>query len=142
MGRRVFNIFQSIFFRYNDNNYINRKKAMKIINKSESDPILMNDGEVSGIKFYPMITEKDGAPNFAMRLFEIEALGHTPKHTHPWEHEVVVLSGSGHVLKVEEKIAIKKGDFILVPPEMLHQFIAGENGMDMVCVVPNEGQPK
>ena len=39
-------------------------------------------------------------------------------------------------------LAIEKDDFILVPPEMLHQFIAGENGMNMVCVVPNEGQPK
>jgi len=29
---------------------------MKIKKKSESNPIIMNDGEVSGIKFYPMIT--------------------------------------------------------------------------------------
>ncbi|MCD4669074.1 MAG: cupin domain-containing protein [Actinomycetia bacterium] len=115
---------------------------MKIKKKSKLTPIIMNDGEVSGIKFFPMITKKDGAPNFAMRLFEIGPLGHTPKHTHPWEHEVAILSGSGHVLKVDKKIAIEKDDFILVPPGMLHQFTAGENGMNMVCVVPNEGQPK
>jgi quercetin dioxygenase-like cupin family protein len=115
---------------------------MIVKKRSQSDPIIMNDGEVSGIKFYPMLTEKEGAPNFAMRLFEIEPSGHTPKHTHNWEHEVIITEGSGFVLKVDEKIAIEKDDFILVPPGLLHQFIAGENGMNMVCVVPNEGQPK
>ena len=56
---------------------------MKIKKRSNTDPIIMDGGEVSGIKFFPMITEKDGAPNFAMRLFEIEPSGHTPKHTMP-----------------------------------------------------------
>ena len=118
------------------------KVKMKIKKISGYDPIIMDDGEASGIRFYPMITEKDGAPNFAMRFFEIRPSGHTPKHTHDWEHEVVVTAGSGFVLKVDEKIAIEKDDFILVPPGVLHQFIAGEEGMSMVCVVPNEGQPK
>jgi quercetin dioxygenase-like cupin family protein len=115
---------------------------MIIKKRSQSDPIIMDDGEISGIKFYPMLTEKDGAPNFAMRLFEIKPSGHTPKHTHAWEHEVIITEGSGFVLKIDEKIAIEKDDFILVPPGLLHQFIAGEKGMSMVCVVPNEGQPK
>ena len=115
---------------------------MKIKKIPDTEPVIMDDGEVSGIKFYPMLTEKDGAPNFAMRLFEIEPSGHTPKHTHEWEHEVVITSGSGFVLKKDEKIPIEKNDFILVPPGLLHQFIAGDAGMSMVCVVPNEGQPK
>ena len=87
------------------------KVKMKIKKISGYDPIIMDDGEASGIRFYPMITEKDGAPNFAMRLFEIRPSGHTPKHTHGWEHEVVITAGSGFVLKIDEKIAIEKDDF-------------------------------
>ena len=115
---------------------------MKIKKLSDMDPIIMDDGEAAGIRFFPVLTEKDGAPNFAMRLFKIAPSGHSPRHEHAWEHEVVVTAGSGFVLNVDQKIAIEKDDFILVPPGRLHQFIAGEQGMSMVCVVPNEGQPK
>ena len=114
---------------------------MKIKKKGEINPVIMDGGEVSGIKFYPMITVKDGAPNFAMRLFEIKPNGHTPKHTHEWEHEVFIVSGDGLVFKDGKEIAIDKDTFLLVPKGELHQFIAGDKGMNMVCVVPNEGQP-
>ncbi|GAH21484.1 unnamed protein product, partial [marine sediment metagenome] len=40
-----------------------------------------------------------------------------------------------------EKIEIGKDDFIFVEPSELHQFQAGEDGMSIICVVPNEGQP-
>jgi len=114
---------------------------MKIKKKGEISPDIMDGGEVSGIKFYPMITAKDGAPNFAMRLFEIGPNGHTPKHTHEWEHEVFIVSGNGHVFKDGKEIPIKKDTFLLVPKGELHQFVAGDEGMNMICVVPNEGQP-
>jgi quercetin dioxygenase-like cupin family protein len=39
-----------------------------------------------------------GAPNFVMRLFEIDPDGYSPFHTHAWEHEVFVLEGEGTVL--------------------------------------------
>jgi quercetin dioxygenase-like cupin family protein len=114
---------------------------MKIKKKSEATPESMDSGEVSGIKFYPMITAKDGAPNFAMRLFEIGPDGHSPKHTHDWEHEVFIVSGNGHVFKDGQEIPIEKDTFLLVSKGELHQFIAGDEGMSMICVVPNEGQP-
>ncbi len=52
--------------------------------------------EASGVKKRVLISEADGAPNFIMRRFTIEPGGHTPYHTHPWEHELYVLSGTGH----------------------------------------------
>ena len=114
---------------------------MEIKEKAGISPDIMDGGEVSEIKFYPMITAKDGAPNFAMRLFEIGPNGYTPKHTHGWEHEVFIVSGSGYVFKDGKEIPIKKDTFLLVPKGELHQFIAGDDGMNMICVVPNEGQP-
>ena len=114
---------------------------IKIKKKVELSPNIMDGEEVSGIKFYPIITAKDGAPNFAMRLFEIDPNGYTPKHTHDWEHEVFIVSGSGYVFKDGREIPIEKDTFLLVPEGELHQFIAGEDGMNMVCIVPNKGQP-
>ncbi len=113
---------------------------MKIKKKTDIVPRIMDDGQASGVKAFPVLTANDGTPNFAMRLFEIKPNGHTPKHTHKWEHEVFIISGEGFVLQGEEKIPIEKEDFILVSPDELHQFLAGENGISMICVVPNEGQ--
>jgi quercetin dioxygenase-like cupin family protein len=45
-----------------------------------------------------LITKEMGAPNFVMRLFEIDPDGYSPFHTHAWEHEVFVLEGEGTVL--------------------------------------------
>ena len=43
-----------------------------------------------------LIGEKESAPTFAMREFEVSPGGHTPKHFHDYEHEVYVLAGDGH----------------------------------------------
>ena len=34
-------------------------------------------------------------PNFVMREFTIAPGGHTPHHTHPWEHHTYILAGKG-----------------------------------------------
>ena len=45
-----------------------------------------------------LLGEKDGTPNFAMRQFEVAPGGYTPRHSHPYEHEVFVLEGEGRRL--------------------------------------------
>jgi len=114
---------------------------MIIKKKNNFNPQIMENKGASGIKFYPMLTAKEGTPNFAMRLFEIGPGGYTPRHQHSWEHEVYIISGDGFVLKGEEKIKIEEDDFIFIEPSEVHQFRAGENGMSMICVVPNKDQP-
>jgi quercetin dioxygenase-like cupin family protein len=114
---------------------------MIIKKKKEFSPIIMEDDRSSGIRFYPMLTAKDGTPTFAMRLFEIGPGGHTPRHSHDWEHEVYIVSGRGSVLKGNDMVEIEKDDFIFVEPLELHQFKAGDEGLRMICVVPNKGQP-
>ena len=114
---------------------------MIIKKKKDFDPQIKEDEEMKGVKFYPMLTAGDGTTNFAMRLFEIEPGGYTPRHQHEWEHEVYIVGGEGYVVAGEEKTRIEKDDFIFVEPSELHQFLAGKDGLSMICVVPNEGQP-
>jgi quercetin dioxygenase-like cupin family protein len=114
---------------------------MIIKKKKEFDPLIIDDDESNGVAFYPVLTARDGTPNFAMRLFEIAPGGNTPKHRHDWEHEVYIISGKGSVLKDDNFFEIEKDDFVYVEPMELHQFRAGEGGMSMICVVPNKGQP-
>jgi len=85
-----------------------------------------------------LVSESDGAPNFAMRQFEVAPGGYTPKHSHPYEHEVYVLHGEGVVLEGETMHPLKTGDVVLVRPDEVHQFRnTGAAPMKFLCLVPH-----
>ena len=84
-----------------------------------------------------LITEKDGAKNFFMRLFTIEPGGYTPLHSHNWEHEVFILEGEGKVISNGKEMLFKSGDVIFIPPNEEHQFLnTGKNSLRFICLVP------
>lgn len=88
-------------------------------------------------KMQELLTESSGAPNFAMRLFELEPEGHTPQHSHPWEHEIYILQGQGEV-RGETRIPFKASDALLIPPNSLHQFYnSGSEPLKFLCLIPN-----
>lgn len=91
-----------------------------------------------------MVGRADGAPNFALRSFRVEAGGHTPKHSHDYEHEVYVVAGGGTALLHGKERAIGPGDVIYVEADSEHQFRAGDEGLRFLCVIPvdrNCGDP-
>ena len=63
------------------------------INDVQMNPVEM-DG-VQGASMAVMVGRDDGAPNFALRSFQVESGGHTPRHSHDYEHEIYIVSGSG-----------------------------------------------
>lgn len=84
-----------------------------------------------------LITKDIGAPNFAMRLFEMEPGGYSPLHTHDWEHEVFILEGEGTVFGNEGEKKFKPGDAVFVPPHEKHQFRnTGNKLLKFLCLVP------
>lgn len=84
-----------------------------------------------------LISDKDGANNFAMRMFTVEPGGYTPFHFHNYEHEVFVLQGQG-VLKAEDgEYPFEAGDVIFVNPNEKHQFRnVGQEQMKFLCLIP------
>lgn len=85
-----------------------------------------------------LVGQQDGAPNFAMRQFEVAAGGYTPKHSHPYEHEVFVLEGQGLVLEGDREHALRAGDVVFVRPDEVHQFRnTGTQPLKFICLVPN-----
>jgi quercetin dioxygenase-like cupin family protein len=90
------------------------------------------------VKVRWLITEEMGAPNFSMRQFIVEAGGSTPKHTHPWEHEVYVLDGSGTVLGGKKESIVNSGSVVYIPPNELHQFKNASNkDLKFLCLIPH-----
>ncbi len=116
---------------------------MVIIGRSqEIEARLYDDGEnVRNAEKRILVGPKEDAPNFSMRKFTIQLGGHTPYHTHPWEHEVYVLSGSGVVKHADGFEKLGPGDFAFVPPNDEHQFRnVGAEPFEFLCVVPLEGE--
>ena len=85
------------------------------------------------------ISKEDGSPNFSFRVFTIEPGGHTPLHNHPFEHLNYIIEGRGEVVQKSGSQSLKKGDFILILPDEVHQY---RNNSDrplvMICAVPKE----
>ena len=87
------------------------------------------------------ISKDDGSPIFSFRVFTIEPKGHTPYHTHPFEHLNYVISGTGVLVNGNgQGQEIKTGDFALILPDEKHQYrnkSAGEP-LVVICAVPRD----
>ncbi len=85
-----------------------------------------------------LISKKDGAQNFAMRLFEVKPGGNSPLHQHEWEHEVFILEGEGELRGGLEARPLRPGDAVFVPADALHQFNnPGRKTLRFLCLIPN-----
>ncbi len=84
----------------------------------------------------------DGAPTFAMRVFELAGDGHTPFHTHAFEHEVMILEGEMAVVTEEGTKPLAVGDMLLVAGDEKHQFqnLSADKRARFMCMVPVEYQ--
>ena len=97
--------------------------------------------EMPGVYLRLVISAEDGAPNFAMRVFDVEPGGSTPRHTHAWEHEVFVLAGAGEVGSSDGKSPLKPDDVVFVAPNEQHQFVStGSDVFRFICCIPHVKQ--
>ena len=94
---------------------------------------------VKGVGLRRLITNDDGAPNFAMRLFELQPKGYSPLHTHNWEHEVYILEGDCRVICEDQEMKITAGYVVFIPPNAKHQFTnIGKSTLKFLCLIPHK----
>ena len=90
-----------------------------------------------GVSIRWLISAKDRTAGFFMRRFELAPGGHTPLHTHEWEHGVYILEGTGRVFRDGEEHPFSAGHFMYVEPEEEHYFAADEDAQVVfLCIVP------
>ena len=90
-----------------------------------------------------MVGRADGAPTFAMRHFTVAPGGHSPHHSHDYEHEVFVIEGEGTIRENEKLHPIKAGDVLYVCPNEIHQFKnTGDTPLKFLCLIPNSAMDK
>lgn len=97
----------------------------------------VTDDGAAGIEIREVFTDREGAPTFALRRFDVAPGGHTPFHVHPWEHEVYILEGEGELRTEAAVRRFHAGDALLVPPNVRHQFAGtAVNAMRFLCMIP------
>lgn len=90
-----------------------------------------------GVRMRVVIGPNQGAPNFVMRVFDVEPGGHSPYHAHDFEHEVFVVAGRGTHVEEDREQSLAPGDVVYAAPGVVHQFrAAGDEALRFICVVP------
>jgi len=108
---------------------------MKKVNFKDVEGESLDDTE--GVDFKQLIGRSMRPPHFYMRIFEIAPGGHTPKHSHEWEHEVFVVKGNGKIVLKGGEERLKEGDAVYVESEELHQFVnSSKSTLRLICVIP------
>lgn len=91
-----------------------------------------------GVRIRWLIDDSRGAPNFALREFEIDPGGHTPYHSHPWEHEVFILAGQGVSVDTAGRHRVGPGSVVYVAPGEEHNFVNdGDEILRFLCIIPH-----
>ncbi|HEX9934727.1 MAG TPA: cupin domain-containing protein [bacterium] len=110
---------------------------MKIVRYEDVSPQPVTQEGADQVNIRWLIAKEDGAPHFAMRLFEIKPGGHTPIHRHSNEHEVFFLEGEAAVVRDGKEVPVSPGTAVYVPPDEEHGFInRGKGVVRMLCMVP------
>jgi quercetin dioxygenase-like cupin family protein len=114
---------------------------MKIANLSQIPLEKVEMPGAVGCAYRVAISARDGAPTFAMRVFEVAPGGNTPLHQHPYEHEVFILDGAGTIWREGNEVSIKPGDVLFIPADEQHQFknTTGKP-FQFMCLIPAEFQ--
>ncbi len=96
-----------------------RSLPMKVCHYEQVESQVVDMQGAQGCRVRWLIGSAEGAPTFAMRQFEVLPGGHTPRHSHPYEHEVFVLEGQGVVYEGDQ-------------PRN-----TGNGSLKFLCLVPN-----
>ncbi|WP_132059058.1 cupin domain-containing protein [Halorussus amylolyticus] len=104
-----------------------------------SDDIEYDDvGAAEGMRKGVLVSEDHGAPNFAIRRFELDAGASVPEHTNEVEHEQYVLAGEYVVGIDDEEYTVSEGDSLLIPAGVVHWYRnEGDEPGAFLCAVPN-----
>jgi len=110
---------------------------MRVIRKGDIEPREVTaDGEGNAAEGTCVQVLVPEGPNFVMRVFTLRPGGHTPEHTHPWEHQVYVLSGKARISGASVT-DLAPGDAVYVPPDEAHSFAnVGNDDVQFICIVP------
>jgi quercetin dioxygenase-like cupin family protein len=110
---------------------------LKMMDFREVDPRKVTTEGAVNVNIRWLISEKDGATRFQMRIFEVGPSGRTPLHRHDWEHEVFIVKGAGKLIFEGKEKPFSAGYFLFVPEGKEHSFVnTGKDTLEFLCMIP------
>ncbi len=111
---------------------------MKIIHYSDAESKFFDNDVAKGVTGRVLIGQADGANNFCMRIFELAENGHTPRHSHEWEHEIFIHSGKGEAFCEDKWTPVEAGCALFIPGNVEHQIRNTSSApLIFVCLIPS-----
>lgn len=112
---------------------------MKIKNDGDLQNVPVSMEGAKNVEMKILIGPDDGSSNMTMRLFSVLPGGHTPYHTHDYEHLVRVQKGTGVVTDAQgTKHELSAGQSVFVAPGENHQFANPfAQTFEFTCTIPN-----
>lgn len=116
------------------------------MSEPQQQPVVKRASEITyesvdaaeGMRKGVLLDDSDGAPNFAIRRFVLDAGASVPKHTNAVEHEQYVLEGEYTVGIDGEEYTVSAGDSLLIPADVVHWYRNdGDEQGAFICGVPN-----
>lgn len=78
----------------------------------------------------------DEGPSIALRYFRLERGGYIGKHSHAWEHIIIVTKGMAELRYGTEIKVVREGDHIYIAPNIEHEYKnLGEEPFEFYCIV-------
>ncbi|MEA1964228.1 MAG: cupin domain-containing protein [Candidatus Aerophobetes bacterium] len=111
---------------------------MKINQNSKIKEIEVTEEGAKDVRKKVLVGSDDGSKNIIMRYFTILPEGHSPKHTHNYEHLVKIERGKGIVIgKDGSKAEVSEGHSIFVEANEPHQFQNPfKENFEFICIIP------
>jgi quercetin dioxygenase-like cupin family protein len=99
----------------------------------EAEPV----PDLEGATIRWLISKPQGAPNFALRVIELQPGAGSPHHAHDWEHEMFILSGHGTAWKEGKEVPVREGDALFIPANEEHEIInRSDELLRFICLIP------
>ncbi len=109
--------------------------TIKAIDSLAPRPVAMEGA--SDVSMRMLIGPQDGAATFHMRHFELQPGGHTPHHSHDYEHEVLVLKGRLLACSDAGEQEVGPRSVVWVPANETHQFRNPfDEPAEFICLIP------
>ena len=113
---------------------------MIVANEKELVATIVNHPDAHKARMKVPIGAAQGWSDHVLRIVELDAEGHSPRHTHDWPHINYMLGGSGVLFIEGEEYNVEKGTYAYVPANAEHQFRnTGDGTFRFICIVPKEG---
>ncbi len=114
---------------------------MKVIEYKKASEEKVSDPGARDVYKRVLIGPDDAAQRFYMRRFRVLAGGHTPFHSHDFEHEVFVICGRGLLQTSTQPRELSPGTVVFIPSGEEHQFRnIGEGDLEFLCLIPADNK--